>query len=244
MEFKAFLETSNEIFQLAYSLGEMPRKEIEKLMQTKNFDKEWLNRRTFATYFGWSIPCKEAVDAIKNYTRGTLYDVLAGTGYWAKILKKAGVKVVASDIHKITSKNNYHKTRKDHPVLNIYSTAKPEKENIIRRNALKVGYDIKRKRLQGDIFLSWPPYEESFVTDLLEMLTVGTRVFYIGEGMGGCTGDASFHKYLCDNFKVLHYEDLPQWRGMHDYLTILEKEKNGIIDNKHRGKYWADEDDE
>lgn len=88
MKFKTFLEASDEIFKLAYSLGEMPRKEIEKLIQERDFNKDWLDRRGFTTYFGWSIPCKEAVDAIKAYVREPLYDVLAGTGYWAKILKK------------------------------------------------------------------------------------------------------------------------------------------------------------
>lgn len=240
MQFKTFLETAEQIFKLAYSLGEMPRKEVENLINKRDWNREWLDRNAFTTYFGWSLPCKEAVETIKKYTREPLHDVLAGTGYWAKILKKAGINVIASDIHKLTSKNWYHKKKENTLLTDISNIIKPKKEKIIRRNALKVGYDIKRKRLQGDIFLSWPPYEKSFVTDLIYMLPIGTRVFYIGEGMGGCTGDASFHKYLCDNFKRLDYEELPQWRGMHDYLTVYEKEKNGNINNKIRGNYWVD----
>jgi hypothetical protein len=73
------------------------------------------------------------------------------------------------------------------------------------------------------------------------MLLIGSRVFYIGEGMGGCTADASFHKYLCVNFGHLHTEDLPQFPGIHDYLSVYEKKQNQPIDPKYRGEYWVDD---
>jgi len=238
MDFKLYLEISEELFKNAYSLGEMPREEVEKFLSNRGFD--FSTRRAFTAYFGWSVPCKEAVEAIKKYARQPLYDVLAGTGYWTKILKKAGINVIASDIHKITSKNYYHRSREDLP--NISNLVKPEKEKILRRNALKVAYDLKRERLKGDVLISWAPYEEPFATDILEMLPIGSRVFYIGEGMGGCTADASFHKYLCVNFEHLHTEDLPRFPGIHDYLSVYEKKQNRSIDPKYRGEYWVDDD--
>lgn len=240
MNFKQFLEVADDLFRLAYSLGEIPREEVEKfLADRKGYD--FSGRRAFTMYFGWSIPCKEAVDAIKKYTREPLYDILAGTGYWAKTLRKSGVNVIASDIHKVMNRNNYHQRKEDTGAKDISNLVKPEKEKIIRRNALKVGYDINKGRLKGDVLISWPPYEEPFATDVLEMLPLGTRVFYIGEDMGGCTGDASFHKCLCVNFKFLHAEELPQFPGMHDSLAIYEKIKNIPIDPKHRGENWADD---
>ena len=240
MDFKLYLETSEELFKNAYSLGEMPREEVEKFLSNRGFD--FSTRRAFTTYFGWSVPCKEAVEAIKKYARQPLYDVLAGTGYWTKILKKAGINVIASDIHKITSKNYYHRSREDLP--DISNLIKPEKEKILRRNALRVAYDLKRERLKGDVLISWAPYEKPFATDILEMLPIGSRVFYIGEGMGGCTADASFHKYLCVNFEHLHTEYLPQFPGIHDYLSVYEKKQNLPIDPKHRGENWIYEDDD
>jgi len=244
MSFKQFLEASDDLFRLAYSLGEIPREEVENLLRGGDYTKDYTDRRTFTKNFAWAVPCKEAIDAIKKYAREPIYDVLAGTGYWTKILKKAGLNVVASDIHKITNKNHYHQNKSDTGGKNIQHLVKKEKEKIIRRNALKVGYDFKTERLNGDIFLSWVPYQASFATDILEMLPIGTRVFEIGEGMGGCTGDASFHKYLCDNFDALHYEDLPNFRGIHDSLTVWEKIKNSPINQNIRGKNWYSEEEE
>jgi len=221
MDFKLFLEASDELFSKAYSLGEMPRKEVQELIQDDDFMKSFLDRSAFTKNFGWSVPCKEAVDVIKKYAREPLYDVLAGTGYWAKILKKSGVNVIASDIHKILNKNNYHSN--DHQTRDISNLVKVEKEKIIRRNALKVGYDLKRRRLKGDVFLSWPPYDEPLAFELAKTIPSGTRIFYIGEGKHGCTGDDNFHNYLCDNFNELHFELLPTFEGVHDSLYVYEK---------------------
>ena len=128
---------SEELFKNAYSLGEMPREEVEKFLSNRGFD--FSTRRAFTTYFGWSVPCKEAVEAIKKYARQPLYDVLAGTGYWTKILKKAGINVIASDIHKITSKNYYHRSREDLP--DISNLIKPEKEKILNRVSRQLATD-------------------------------------------------------------------------------------------------------
>lgn len=222
MNFKLFLEVSDELFIKAYSLGEMPRKEVEELLQG-DFAKSFIDRRSFTKNFAWSVPCKEAVDAIKKYAREPLYDVLAGTGYWAKILKKAGINVIASDIHKILNKNFYHQNREYADDKNISNLVKIKKEKILRRNALKVGYDISRKRLKGDIFLSWPPYDNPLAYELAKIIPSGTRIFYIGEGSGGCTGNDDFHKYLCNKFKELKIVALPTFQGIHDVLFIYEK---------------------
>lgn len=251
MNFRQFLEASDELFRSVYSLGETPRDEIEKLINQKRNQidiGDFYDRDVFTRYFGWSIPCKEAVDSIKKYAHEPLYDVMAGTGYWAKVLRKAGMNVIASDIHRLTEKNPYHRKREELSPgqRDVTQFVKPEKERVLRRNALKVGYDLGRGRLRGDVLISWPPYQRPFATDLLEMLPIGARVFYIGEGGGGCTGDASFHHYLCVNFKELHQEYLPNWPGIHDRLWIYEKEKNNPIDPKYRGKVfsWDTEDEE
>lgn len=248
MEFRQFLEASDELFRLVYSLGEMPRKEIEKFLSKRKIIGDFYDRDVFTRYFGWSIPCKEAVDVIKRYAREPLYDVMAGTGYWAKVLRKAGVNVIASDLHRLTSKNPYHRSHEEPGPgqRDVTQFVKPEKEKILRRNALKVGYHLGQGRLKGDVLINWPPYEDPVATDLLTMLPIGSRVFYIGEGGGGCTGDLSFHRYLCANFKELHHEYLPNWEGIHDVLWAYEKEKNDPIDPRTRGRTfsWNLEDEE
>ena len=58
---------------------------------------------------------------------------------------------------------------------------------------------------------------------MLKIIPLGTRIFYIGEGFGGCTGDDDFHKYLCDKFKEIKIVALPTFAGIHDALFIYEK---------------------
>lgn len=234
MDFKNWFcvnEAIENLLQNAEELGSIPRKEIQKWISASSFQDSYSKRRIFNTLFGWSVPCKEAVDKIKKHATGSVYDVMAGTGYWGRILKKAGVNVKISDLHKVFGKNNYHKYDKDSEI-NI----KPEKIKIRRKNALRIGYDLSINRLKGDVFLSWPPYECPVATDILNMAPTGTKLFYIGEGQGGCTGDLSFHKTLSTNFKLIDQEELPTFEGIHDYLAIYQKIKNDNLDPKYRGK--------
>ena len=249
MDFKNWLiinEISEDLYKNAEDLGEIPRKIVQNWIsshhnvdvgQLKNFDslaQDFQKRRTFTTLFGWAVPCKEVVDLIKKYVQEPLYDVMAGTGYWSRILKKAGINIKTSDVHKVFNKNYYHKSKESmyKPSFEI----KPDKIKIRRKNALKIGYDLSTQRIKGDIFLSWPPYECPVATDILEMIPVGTRVFYIGEGKGGCTGDLSFHVTLNKNFKLITRENLPNFEGIHDSIYVYEKIINEPVDKKYRGK--------
>lgn len=236
---------NEEFLKLAEDFGEMPRKQIENLLN-KNYSNvddylsSFKTRDVFTKVFGWSIPCKEAVNLIKSFTHQTLYDVMAGTGYWARILKKANLDVRASDIHKIKSKNYYHTPSR------IFSKIIFNKSKIRRKNAIKIAYDISKKRIKGDVFLSWPPYQSCAATNILEYVPLNTKVFYIGEGCGGCTGDLSFHLYLKENFSLLAEENLPNFTGIHDYLSVYEKKYNKKIQEKYKGKSfsWDVEEDE
>jgi hypothetical protein len=227
------------LFERAYDFGNMSSWAVQDIVGNEyDFAQQFNDRRAFVTHFGWSLPCKEAVEAIKTHTRQPLFDVLAGTGYWTKILRQAGVNVIASDIHKLTNKNDYHKRD------NCEVSLKTDKPKIIRRNALKVAYHIATGRLQGDLFLSWPPYQGSFAFDVLSLVPIGTRVVYIGEGEGGCTADAAFHKCLELNYAEICCVQLPQFVGIHDYLAIYEKDNNYAINPKFRGVCYYREPDE
>ena len=234
------LEISDELYRQAENLGNLPRDEVLQLVRTSdgNSFKNYEKRRVFNSNFGWSVPCKEAVDEIKKYAREPLHDVMAGTGYWSRVLKKGGINVIASDIHKVFIKNDYHdrKFGKQH-MAQTYN-AEPEKSSIKRRNALKVAFDMGRERIKGDIFISWPPYESPVAHDALSLIPIGTRVFYVGEGTSGCTGDLAFHKNLATNFKKLKYVPLPTFEGIHDSLNIYEKISNAPIDPAFRGKVF------
>ena len=228
-----------DIIKDADNLGAIPAKiiqdSLDKISKNDRSFNSWHYRRNFNRLFGWSVPCKEAIEAIKQHAREPLYDLMAGTGYWARILKKAGMDVRPSDMHKILSKNNYHKKIEDDP-KEIKDSRTSPKTHIRRINALKVGFDMNKKRIFGDVFLSWPPYECPVASNLLDLLPIGTRVFYIGEGEGGCTGDLAFHKNLDNNFNLLKHVELPQFFGIHDSLYIYEKIKDERQHTKYHGK--------
>ena len=229
MEFRTYLENSDELSRLAHSLGEMPREEVQRLVNVSD-------RRNFVMNFGWSVPCLEVVEAIRRHAREPLRDVMAGTGYWVGVLRRAGINAVASDIHKLRSKNSYHSGGGLH-------------SKITRSNALRVAYRMGLGKLDGDIFMSWPPYERPFSADVLAMLPVGTRVFYVGEGMRGATADASFHAHLSVNFRELQREPMPNWGGSffestRSELLVCEKVGNEPVDPRHRGRYDLLDDDD
>lgn len=47
--------------------------------------------------FAWSVPSSEAIEAIVDRSKGGVCEIGAGTGYWAMLIRKRGLKVVAYD---------------------------------------------------------------------------------------------------------------------------------------------------
>ena len=148
MKFKEFFinESITDLIQSTDKLAYMSASEIEDLI-SNNMHSGKLERPDFTKSFSWSIPCKEAIDAIKEYARPPLYDLMAGTGFWAKILNQNGVKTYASDIN----------------VFKHNAWTKKQHMKIRRQNAIKGALAIDRAResqgWSGDVIISWPPYK-------------------------------------------------------------------------------------
>lgn len=93
------------------------------------------------------------------------------------------------------------------------------------------------------LLLVWPPYSTAMTYDCAVAYHAagGERIVYVGEGPGGCTGDAGFHLLLgadCYAYGDDHDHErddpqsqwrevaevtIPQWQGIHDYLTVYER---------------------
>jgi len=146
---------------------------------------------------------------------------MAGTGFWAKCLNEAGIQTIPYDLHTTRKHNTYgHSAR--------HMTIK-------RGNALKTVNDMQRRNLPGNVMISWPPYKETTAGAVVELLPIGARIVYIGEGGGGMTGDLYLHQFLRKNCQELAVVDLPNFTGKHDYLTIYQKIKNDPADKKAKG---------
>jgi hypothetical protein len=72
------------------------------------------------------------------------------------------------------------------------------------------------------LFLCWPPYGRPVASVALRRyLGAGGRtVAYVGEHEGGCCADEAFFPLLEQSFKCEAELAIPQWPGMHDYLSV------------------------
>lgn len=51
----------------------------------------------------------------------------------------------------------------------------------------------------------------------------GDVVIEVGEGDGGCTAESRFYQLLEQNFRIEKEVAIPQWDGLHDYMSIWRR---------------------
>jgi hypothetical protein len=158
-------------------------------------------RMALCRLFAWSIPNREALEAIASC--GPIIEIGAGSGYWAHLLRsRYKVNILAYDRKPLTRGTNWY-----------HRGAKPW-TGVLR------GRPVKAKKYPNRaLMMSWPPYNTSMATECLKHYT-GNTVIYIGESWGGCTGDSEFHDLLSEQFEIKHDVTIPQWDGVNDYLEI------------------------
>jgi hypothetical protein len=134
-------------------------------------------------------------EAIKLLTEFPIVEMGAGTGYWASLIQGAGGVCIPMDCEV-----------KEKTFTNVVYGV-PELLKPFRDHAL---------------FLCWPPYNTPMAYKCL-LNYPGNTVIYIGEGHGGCTGCDYFHEELSAKYKCIRTLDIPQFWGLHDYLSIWSK---------------------
>ncbi len=153
--------------------------------------------------YSWAIPCEEALQVLVALS--PVVEMGAGTGYWTHLLRERGVDVVAYDQMPPdgSDSNGFHRG------------ATPWTSVLIGSPQMLEGHAHRT------LLLCWPP-----MTDMAaECLRVyrGSTVVYVGEGNGGCTGDDVFHEALGRNFVQKQEVCIPQWGGIHDYMTVWSR---------------------
>lgn len=160
-------------------------------------------RRALVGKYAWAIPCEAAIQAMLKI--GPIVELGAGTGYWAWLLRKRGADVLAFDAEPPPSElNHWHKI--NDPWIKV------------ERGKAGVASDFA----DHSLFLCWPPYDDEFAADALKAY-LGNRIIYVGENQGGCTAADSFFEALERDFVERETVNLPQFDGIHDYLTIYER---------------------
>ena len=165
--------------------------------------KEHTRRDMFIEQFSFSVPTKAAITQIAAFVGGCMLDIGAGTGIWSKLISMHGVHVHAIDNCQWKGTVSFE-FGKWYPVERI------------------TGIKAVRKYRSDALMLCWPPYATSMATGVLKAFT-GSRLVYIGEGSGGCTGDEAFHRMLETEWKEVDTISIPQWPGIHDYVMLYRR---------------------
>lgn len=159
---------------------------------------------------GFVAPTLEFARELKKVIgEGTVLEVGAGTGLLAKYLDAVGVHIAATDD------------------FSWYEGEKVGSEWKSYFPVEKLDFKEAIQKYRADyLLLCWPMYENPLAREAAELFTElnpSGLIIYIGEGIGGCTGDDDFHNGIQ---KVDELEEVnrvyPQFMGLHDYVSLVK----------------------
>lgn len=156
------------------------------------FGEEFVDRYAFTREYGFVVPSVEMIELIDNL--GPSVEVGAGTGYISRMLKDC----IATD-----------------SMSGAYGFEYGEVEKL-------PAIEAAEKYADRAVVCMWPCYDEPWAYELLKTLEPGRLLVYVGEGMGGCTGDENFHRHLYEHCREVAELAIPRWYGMRDYLMVYE----------------------
>lgn len=171
----------------------------------------WRSASREVHLYAFAAPNRLAIEALSR--RAPLVEIGAGTGYWAWVLKKAGIDVLAFDImppgQTATALNTYHGR------IPCFTEVAP--------GGVKQGGRYR----QHTLLLCYPPPGQSMAADCLNQYR-GSCVCVIGE-WDGDTGSASFTRALQKEWRLLERVVLPNWTDSGHELTIWDRLPNGRV---------------
>lgn len=161
-------------------------------------------REDFRTKTSWHVPSQSLLNEMKKYE--PLVSVGSGHAYTEALAKRQSVDIIATDIQP-NNNNNWCKG-------SIYYTAI---EKITARKAVLKYFD-------RNVFMAWPPYNYPMATQVAKAMKPGRYLIYVGEPIGGCTGDDNFFHLLNKDFKKIDTKaKVDKWFGIHDYVCVYQK---------------------
>ena len=178
----------------------MSAAEARTLITAVSLHDRFYAREEAVKRYGFSIPCKEAVEAVAALS--PLVEVGAGSGYWSRLLRAAGADVVTTDVG-----------------------GQPKYSRLWNTEGIDVLEAVEAIKRHSDrnVFMSWPSYDKGWAANVAAEMRSGRHLAFIGESKGGCTADDRFFDILESDFDEGVLVLIPQWEGLHDYLTIYKK---------------------
>jgi hypothetical protein len=180
-------------------------------------------RDDFIPKFGFAVLTDHIVRELLPLS--PFVEVGAGSGYWSYELRRAGA--IAEPTDPQTGKYFFGGKSQNWPSPYCHV------EKL-------TGVEAVAKYPHHTLLTVWPDMQpETWPYDTLAAYQ-GDTVIYVGESDGGCTADERFHKLLEERFDDVETLHVPQFWGIHDYLSIyrrknrpkrnitLEKEAHGM----------------
>jgi hypothetical protein len=172
------------------------------LAQWRNNCRDWC-----CHLYAYATPTTKALTTLKEYS--PLVEIGAGTGYWASLLAKQGVDIVAYDkappSKESREQNTYHG---EVPTFCSIEKGGPE---VLGASSLG----------GKNLFLCYPPPNDDMAEKCLRFFK-GQHVLHIGEWQGD-TGNRRFENQLIAGFSLVKSLSLPNWGNTAYQLTIWER---------------------
>lgn len=181
--------------------------------------------------FAFAVPDDGALDAIRAASPRGVVEIGAGTGYWARLLHDHGVDVVAYDTAPSPSPANRWFASSP-----AWFDVKPDDQTAVEDHP------------ERTLLLVWPTRNEDWPADAVRRFAAagGTTLAYVGEPVGGRTGDDLFHALIgeidrcatcaygittapcvCATtplFARVETIELPRWTGYEDALRLYARD--------------------
>lgn len=155
---------------------------------------QWLHlKAAIAGHFAWAVPTEQAVRTVLKYS-ARVVEIGAGSGFWAWMMRQAGIEVVAFDTNQAPFKWSEVALGDERAVLSCPDHA---------------------------LFLCWPPWNSDMACNALTG-HCGDYLVYVGEWMGGCA-NPRFFALLSLTYDAIDVVDLPQWYNRDDRLMIFRR---------------------
>jgi len=204
------IESEDEFLRLATNFPKMPCAEI---MLQSYLKPMWLSaREAYIRWFWYSIPCLEAVDALRRHFAGSrVVDAGAGTGYWSSIMRRfvPGITVVPCD-----NRNGKFNRKFAKGTTSSFGFRAVRVKKI---DALRMITSSK------NVFMSWPVYDCDFGYRVARRISQGRLLILISEGRGGCCGNDKLFDYLETAYVKIDEVTIPTFEGIHDCMDVFRK---------------------
>lgn len=163
-------------------------------------DRWFMARKGYIRTYGFSIPCREAIDALVPLAPWV--EVGAGSGYWTAALRNAGADIIATDIV-VEGSPGYHMTAAVHSSMVQLDGA-----------AAVAAYP------ERNVFCSWPTRGDDWCAVAAARIAPGKRLAIVGTERGGVTGSDSLFDILEASFRVEREIKLPLFPGFGGSLKV------------------------